>query len=170
MEFKEPHMELLEEIADLKEKLETITALVGAKFEPEGSITFNMPKYHAAHRCERHEGTNWKEDEEWRECNGCLQERLDERQEQITRLSEANARLAETGERASDIHTINISAIVELQSKLARYRAALAEDLAEEFGAWLFMHFGDVVPKVNCEDVAREWLRNRRHAAEGKTT
>ncbi len=99
-------MELLEEIADLKEKLETITALVGAEFGSDGSITFNMPKYHAAHRCEWHQDTNWKEDEEWRECDGCLQERIDERQEQITRLSEANARLADQAEGGSQLREV----------------------------------------------------------------
>ncbi len=199
MEFKEPYMEpLLAEIADLKAKLETITALVGGKFEPDGSITFNMPKYHAAHRCERHQDASWKEDEEWRECNGCLQDRVDERQEQITRLSEANARLAEQAEggsqlrevmaeqnRLQDVHTVNINNIVDLQTQLARYQAALAEDQVEVLARAEYERFVGIVGitqtcptwenlAADLQDVHRrtaEWfLADRRRAAEGKTT
>lgn len=45
---------------DWKSEYEKLLQFFGAHTEPDGSMVINMPKYHAAHLCEQHQGQFYK--------------------------------------------------------------------------------------------------------------
>jgi hypothetical protein len=58
------------------ERLQTDLAFLGASHNEAGELTIEMPKYHAAHRCDEHRKTPWRT-QDLDQCVPCLQADLE---------------------------------------------------------------------------------------------